>query len=403
MMESDLEVESVYGKGSNFSFVLRQKVINWEPIGDYKLSYHTAGNSTEIVREKFTAPSAAVLAVDDNPMNLLVLENLLKGTRIRIDKAGGGDEGLIMAGKKKYDVIFLDHMMPVKNGIETLHELRDQAGPNSDTPVICLTANAISGAKEQYIKEGFDGYLSKPIHFFKLEDMLLEFLPKEKVAFIDRGQSQKNEQEGVYDATAEQQLKILRSHTQIDVDGGLKNNGTVSAYISVLNVFYETIESIAAGIEEYYQNQDIENYTIKIHALKSSARIVGAAALGEEAQWLEDAGKRGDIDTIRRCHDDFMEHYREFSDILRQIFEEDTRNSGKKPADDAMMKAAYRRIYEAADEMDFDKIEEVLDELKQYVIPDHETERFALVKAKAYEFDYSGIRSALDNVMGKKM
>ncbi|MCR5177187.1 MAG: response regulator [Anaerovibrio sp.] len=182
LMGSRLEVESIYGLGSRFYFTLEQKVIKWEAIGNFSNTDMMSGYEYEPNREKFTAPEAEILVVDDNEMNLFVFCNLLKRNMVKIDKAQSGDEALQYTQKKKYDIIFLDHMMPNKDGIETLHEIRKQDnGANLDTPVICLTANAISGVRESYIKEGFNNYLSKPIDTNKLEDMLLKFLPKDKI------------------------------------------------------------------------------------------------------------------------------------------------------------------------------------------------------------------------------
>ncbi len=112
----------------------------------------------------------------------MVFINLLKQTGIKIDTAAGGEEALSKAFDKKYDIIFLDHMMPGKDGIQTFHELRSRKdSPNLETPVICLTANAISGAREKYLEEGFDDYLTKPINSMKLENMLIDYLPEEKI------------------------------------------------------------------------------------------------------------------------------------------------------------------------------------------------------------------------------
>ncbi|MBR5091388.1 MAG: response regulator [Ruminiclostridium sp.] len=182
MMDSSLVVESIYGMGSKFSFELRQTVLKWDELGDYEAAYRASLGMRKKYREKFRAPGAEVLVVDDTPMNLVVFRSLLKQTGIKIDTANSGDEGLKMSYDKKYDIIFLDHMMPEKDGIETLHELRSRPkDPNIHTPTICLTANAISGAREQYLAEGFDDYLTKPIDSEKLESLLLDYLPEEKI------------------------------------------------------------------------------------------------------------------------------------------------------------------------------------------------------------------------------
>ncbi len=189
MMGSQLEVKSVYGQGSCFGFKIKQRVIAWDPIGDYEKTYKEKLEKRRKYKEKFRAPEAGVLVIDDTSMNLLVFKGLIKQTGVKVDTGTNGDECIALSSKKKYDMIFLDHMMPGKDGIETLSEIRqDNQNPNLETPFICLTANAISGAKEKYIEAGFDDYLTKPIEPDKLEEMMIEYLPKEKVVLSGEDQ-----------------------------------------------------------------------------------------------------------------------------------------------------------------------------------------------------------------------
>jgi CheY-like chemotaxis protein/anti-sigma regulatory factor (Ser/Thr protein kinase) len=181
-MGSTLQVDSAYGVGSVFSFDLRQKVVKWDPLGDYRSTYEARVEKTEKYTSKYTAPSARILIVDDNSTNILVFVSLIKGTMIQVDTAYSGDECISLSSKQKYDIIFLDHMMPGKDGVETLKEMKElKDNPNADTPVICLTANAISGAREEYIKDGFDDYLTKPIDPEYLDKMIMDYLPGEKI------------------------------------------------------------------------------------------------------------------------------------------------------------------------------------------------------------------------------
>ena len=186
MMGSKLEVGSIYGVGSRFYFTLEQEVIDWEPLGNMAEVLVSNTSVVHQYHEQFTAPEAELLVVDDTAMNLVVFKNLLKKTKVRIDAAESGDEALALADKKKYDLVFLDHMMPKKDGIVTLHEMKEQeSGMNKETPVICFTANAVSGAWDLYKTEGFDDYLTKPIDFVKLEQMVMKYLPSEKIHRID--------------------------------------------------------------------------------------------------------------------------------------------------------------------------------------------------------------------------
>lgn len=197
MMGSTVQVESVYGEGSNFYFDLKQKVIKWEPVGEFESAYKHFVGEREAYTVSFVAPRARILVVDDSEVNLKVFVSLLKRTKMQIETADSGEAGIELFKKKYYDLIFLDHMMPEKDGIETLKEMKACADtPNQNTPVICLTANAISGMREMYIEAGFDDYLTKPIDTVKLENMLLEYLPENLINVpnaIQDSTSQKND------------------------------------------------------------------------------------------------------------------------------------------------------------------------------------------------------------------
>ncbi|MBE7004850.1 MAG: response regulator, partial [Ruminococcaceae bacterium] len=288
MMGSRLEVESTYGVGSNFHFRLKQKVVKWEPLGDYEATYRASLAARQKDRERFTAPDACVLMVDDTAMNLMVFKGLLKRTGVQVDTAVSGDEGLSLAGKKKYDMIFLDHMMPEKDGIETLHELRAQLGnPNLKTPLICLTANAISGAREKYLAEGFDDYLTKPIDAAKLEEMLMRYLPKEKLLAAESGGEEKQSAE-----------PFAAEIDGIDAAAGMENCGGADTFRGALELFYRSVGAKADEIESLWRGGDLKNYTVKVHALKSSARTIGASELSERAKAMEEAGNAGDAARI---------------------------------------------------------------------------------------------------------
>ncbi len=180
LMGSRLDVKSVYGEGSTFSFAVEQPVVKWEGVGRLTCSLEQGGGDRKAYRELFHAPDARILVVDDTPVNLSVVRGLLKKTRVAVDTAESGREAIEKAAKQRYDVIFVDHMMPVMDGIETLGELKKL--PDADKTVyIALTANAISGARERYLAAGFSDYLSKPVDGRKLEKMLKAYLPKEKV------------------------------------------------------------------------------------------------------------------------------------------------------------------------------------------------------------------------------
>jgi len=178
LMNGSIQVESLLGHGSTFKVILPQKIVSAEPIGDFTATSH---DEHPQYKEQFHAPDARVLVVDDVSMNLKVFAGLLKKTQIQVDTAISGEECLKKISETEYNMIFLDHMMPNMDGIETFRAMQAMSTINSNTPVIMLTANALEGAREQYVSEGFSNYLSKPIHADQLEKMILNYLPKDLI------------------------------------------------------------------------------------------------------------------------------------------------------------------------------------------------------------------------------
>ncbi len=305
MMGSKLEVESIYGEGSVFSFTLLQKVINWDPIGDYERAYEKYAKNQERYNERFQAPDARVLIVDDTQMNLVVFAGLLKKTGVKIDTALSGDEGIRMAKMRRYDMIFLDHMMPSKDGIETLQEMRRLGAVDPETPVICLTANAISGAKEFYLEAGFTDYLSKPIDPKALEEMMYEYLPKHKITSEGKDESSRSEQE-----LPGELFHIL----ELDVASGVATLGSEDLYRKVLRGFPETIDSIITSIKAYREEDQYEDVLAGISSVIDVADTIGATWIGKKARELEAAGDAGDKEQVYTGLTELLSRCRELRD-----------------------------------------------------------------------------------------
>ncbi|MBR5765969.1 MAG: response regulator [Lachnospiraceae bacterium] len=400
MMGSSLNVKSTYGSGSEFGFVLKQKVVRWEELGDYESAYKRLLSERKTYTEKFTAPGANVLVIDDNKINLMVFKSLLKKTKVNIDMALSGDEGLALAYDKKYDIMFFDHMMPGKDGIETLKELKAQEkNPNLSTPAICLTANAVSGAREMYIEAGFDDYLSKPIDSAKLEDMLLFYLDRNKVENV-------NEDESIDDITADDPIEIrfreMAPGIGIDVDTGITNSGSFEDYLPLLKMFLGSIDEKSAEIERFLEEGDIKDYTIKVHAAKSSLRLIGAVRLSEEAQLLEDAGKAEDTGYIREHHGTFMTSFTGLKEPLSDLFEDkkeaagEQEASGKPEADEYLMSMVFEQIKSAAEIGDFESLDMVFEEMEDYSIPKDREDFFLMLKDAAIKRDPAAILDAYE-------
>ncbi len=393
LMGSSMQVESNYGRGSKFSFYLKQRVINWEPLGNYEQSYQEYLKECRAYRETFKAPDAQLLVVDDNPMNLMVFKSLLKQTKIIIDTATSGAEGLRMTQAKLYDLIFLDHMMPNKDGIETLNELRSQIGNiNRFTPAICLTANAISGAREQYISAGFSEYLTKPVDSVRLENMLFTYLPKDKIQVVKQRIPVEASKTKINEI-----LRTLKEQEWIDISVGIQNSGDMEAYLPLLQVFYETLEENCQTIERLYKDGNIKDYTIKVHALKSSARLIGALEFAEEAQKLENAGKGEDVEYINEHHQSFMVQYKSFKEPLAEIFKQQE-GKEKPEADRELLEGVFAEIRSAAEEMDGDRLEDIFSEMQEYRIPQDQEELYTKLKEATSQLDYGEILTILDTV-----
>ncbi len=182
-MGGTISVESEYGRGSTFSVRIPQKITDGEPVGELMERSRSGGQSKKY-QESFRAPEALILLVDDMIINHTVVRGLLKKTKVGMDAVGSGKDAIVMAEKNKYDLILMDYRMPEMDGEEALKRIReDEKGLNRDTPIVCLTADAVSGAKERYLSEGFSDYLTKPVEASRLERMVLKFLPEERITW----------------------------------------------------------------------------------------------------------------------------------------------------------------------------------------------------------------------------
>lgn len=311
MMGASLNVESEYGKGSLFSFAVRQEVRGDEKVGDYQEAFSKAMESKDGYKQSFTAPEARILVVDDTPSNLSVFKSLLKSTKIKIDTADSGRQCLQLCTENAFDAIFLDHMMPDMDGIETLHELKKlQNSKNGDTPVICLTANAISGMREMFLEEGFTDYLPKPIDFARLEQILLKYIPDEKIStdYIEESEEKIKLPEAIY------------SISELDVNAGISHCGGAQSYLDTLKMYVEAVQDNEKEMRSYWRDGDIENLTLKLHSLKSTSKVIGAKILGEAAADLETAGKEGSLLGLEEKFESVLSIYRELSENVSKLF-----------------------------------------------------------------------------------
>ena len=315
LMGSELKVNSVYGEGSEFYFDLKQGIVNIEPIGRLEERIKNREKDEEL-EVTFVAPDANILVVDDNAMNRNAFVGLLKDTRIKIEEAASGIECINRCQKKKYDIVFLDHMMPDMDGIETLDKLRKiENCINADTPIIALTANAIVGVKDEYLKAGFNDYITKPIRPKKLESMIVQYLPKELVL----------EKDAVIEIN-EEQNEDLPSVNGVSWNVALEYLFDKELLLETLNDFVtegkdngEKLKKLLLDLKasgDDNREEAFKNYCIQAHAMKSNAKMIGAIAISEMAKWLEFLAKDEKIDEIIAMNDLFLEKWNELIEEL---------------------------------------------------------------------------------------
>lgn len=433
-MGTQLDVKSVYGKGSDFSFIVEQKVVDWEPMGDYDVmklrALEQAGGE---YHESFQAPKAQILVIDDTPMNITVFCGLLHSTRIQIDKANSGMEALEMAHDKKYDMLFVDHRMPKMDGVEMIKILRaDESSVNQHSICIALTANALSGAKEMYLSVGFDGYLSKPVDGLKLESILSQMLPAEKVlkegdeGFVkhDPAQGDGNAANGGAAAgstglspnDADAVSKLFETKFGVNITEGLRNCSGAEIYMDAARNFYDAIEEKSGDIEGFAAVEDWTNYTVLVHALKSSARLIGAGQLSVLAASLEAAGDKAKtgaqegIAEIKEKTPSLLEQYRAYRSKLAPLFEEfnaitnagsqnqATSNPQLPEMSLSEFKEAVSALKEVVSAFDFDSADMIIGELSNYSIPAAYAPKFTEIKKAIKSVDQQVAIKLLDEI-----
>ncbi|MBQ5430063.1 MAG: response regulator [Lachnospiraceae bacterium] len=325
MMDSQLEVASDYGKGSDFSFSVIQGIRSNEPIGDFTVRFHEKAREKKEYVETFHAPDAEILVVDDTEMNLEVIKGLLKNTRVGITTCASGYETLELLKERSFDLILMDHRMPGMDGIETFHAMKEQKNRYRVTcPCIILTANAIAGAREEYIREGFTDYLSKPVVGEELENMLKKYLPQEKVQEVsleeskakETASSENDEEEKTVEPGDEEFLQGL-SELGLDTEEAMKYCGVTELYRQILSIYVGGIFEKKERICNFLETEQYENYIVEVHSLKSSSKTIGLMELSERARELEMAGKKGDHRLLQEKTAGVLEEYESWYERLK--------------------------------------------------------------------------------------
>ena len=335
----------------------------------------------------FTAPEASILIVDDNEINLEVAAGLLEPLNMQIDTADSGKRALQMIEKKKYHLIFMDHMMPVMDGIEATEKIRQTDDDYHRTvPIIALTANALMDAREKFAKAGMNDFVAKPIEMKEICKCLKKWLPEEMIVPVDPAvqKEEKNDptakqemnqasapanQQTQKDAAAQSaQSGMLPELPGINPADGIKYSGSEKLWYKLLGDFYKLIDAKANKLEKCLADGLIKDYTIEVHALKNTARMAGAAELSDWFHRMEDCGNAGDIETITRETPDLINEMKRFKEILRPYGEAGNQNKREAPVEEYT--EILTRMHDAMDGFDLDGVDDAMQELEKLRIPD---------------------------------
>lgn len=427
-MGGKITVESEYGNGSVFTLFIPQQKQNAENIFDrYEKIFENAercrdnnslmdisiasvfnskdfsslfGDTTEQI--SFYAPNANILVVDDNAVNLQVATGLLSRFKVNVETCNSGKESLNLLfaeNPNKFDIVFMDHMMPKMDGIETLEKIREkekELNVRQKQIVIALSANAMNSAKEMFMEKGFDDFLAKPVQGKDFAFILKKWLAKDLITEVNADEKK---------SSSATQIEIptdleIPSDEDLDLDEAVKNIGSYETYSKIVKMFYNTIEKNVTEIEAFYKQKELKSYTILVHALKSSARIIGAKKLSLLAEKLEKAAKENDVDFMEENTEQLLILYKSYENILKPIAEKKESDSEKVSLSKDDFISILNEIQESCRTCDLPVIEEKADILAKHQLPikDDVLEKLNDLFAAIENIDFEKIEEVINEI-----
>ncbi len=399
MMGSKLNVESEYGKGSKFFFDLKQKIVDDTPLGNFEERIKKL-EQQYVYNRSFIAPDATVLVVDDNAMNRKVFSALLKPTQIKVEEAESGAEAIEKVKSQYYDIIFMDHMMPEMDGIEAMHRIKALDDfPCKGVPILVLTANAVAGAKEEYLKEGFEGFLSKPVVADKLEKAIFDYLSKEKIMDAPDDIEQDDNQ-----IVSDVSIDNLPMVDGLDWNVAYLHLPGIDLIESACREFYQIIDLHGDKLQKMYEGLPgtLDDYRIQVHGMKSSAASIGIIPLAGMAKILEFAAKDNDIDRIKQIHDVFMKEWRGYTDKLNGVFGLGQDESApKETLDKEALKVLLNVLSEAMEDMDIDAADDAMNKLSAVELPEDMASDIPKLKGMVADLDADEVQATVEKWLEK--
>lgn len=354
MMGGKLEVRSEYGVGSEFFFTISQSIICEE--GQVQ-------SETDADTMDFTAPDARVLIVDDNSMNCKVAKGLLSPLQMQIDIADDGKKAIDMIRKNKYDLVLMDHMMPVMDGVEATRYIRAMEGTYyRELPIIALSANAMKEVEKLFTDAGMNDFVAKPIDVRQMYKVILKWLPENLIS----------RQTNLFIAETDRNV-LKRAEEIYDIEGinakkGIENSGSEELFISLLGDFYKLIDMKSVKLEKCIADNMLKDFTIEVHALKNTARMIGAMELSEEFRNLEQLGNDNDMNAIQAVAPKVITLYRKYKQILKPYG--DKQETEKKVVPVEEMTLYLKGMQEAIEGFDLDMVDEAMKRLEEVQMPE---------------------------------
>lgn len=354
LMGSELKVKSEYQKGSEFYFDIKQKIVNIEPLGDFGERLLSAEERVEY-KSLYVAPEAKVLVVDDNSMNRDVFAGLLKPTQIKVFEAACGEECITILQEHKFDIVFLDHMMPGMDGIETF-EIIKKKKLCENIPVIMFTANVMIGDREKFLSVGFKDFLAKPIIPERLDELMVNYLPKELI------RTERVEES----VSKEDNLENLPQLDEFDFQYAMGLLKSEELLMQSLRNFKDMLkylpEKLKALLNEIETEDGLKHYRIEVHALKGTSATVGALLLSKVARLIEVAAKEGDIAKIEAVNPILLEEIEKHRERVAILFEEEKQELGSAE----IVKSYMDMLSIGLMQEDYDTIDFIMEEINKY-------------------------------------
>ena len=326
----------------------------------------------------FTAPEAYVLIVDDNDINRAVAKGVIEPLGMQVDLAASGAECIEKVRNFRYDIIFMDHMMPEMDGIEAAHIIKQRFPSYADVPIIALTANAARGAREMFLREGMSDFIAKPISLRTIANKIRRWLPSEKIIPVSKSENKAQPQH------------ILSDIPELDLKSAKELIGSEKLLLNVIEQYYRSVDKNIAKINASYENGNTELLTIEFHSLKSTSKQIGANKLSQMAKDLEMAGKNNNNTYIKNNIEKFLDEYKTMKNVLSAYFgnkdNENTENQDIKPLLD--------ELSDALSDMDALQIDDVLEKISQNT-SDSDKTYFDGIKAAIDDCDFDKAESIL--------